>query len=105
MPTTHTLATSLLPPDRGLRLDAVSIGPDQIVATLEAITARATCPSCGSWSEAVRSLSQRTSAELPWGRQTVRLQLRARKFCCRQPTCSRRLFTERRPAVVAPMLA
>ena len=102
MPTTRTLASSLLPTDRGLRLDDVSIGPDQIVATLEAITSRATCPSCGIWSEAVHSLYQRTIADLPWGRQTVRLQLRARKFFCRQPTCSRRIFTERLPAVVAP---
>lgn len=102
MPSTRTLATSLLPPDRGLRLDDVSIGPDQIVATLEAITPRATCPICGIWSEAVHSLYQRTIADLPWGRQTVRLQLRARKFFCRQPPCSRRIFTERLPAVVAP---
>src|SRR5215210_3696198 len=102
MPTTRTLATSLLPTDRGLRLDDVSIGPDQIVATLEAITSRATCPNCGIWSEAVHSLYQRTIADLPWGRQTVCLQLRARKFFCRQPTCSRRIFTERLPAVVAP---
>jgi transposase len=80
----------------------VSIGPGQIVATIEAITSRATCPICGIWSEAVHSLYGRTIADLPWGRQTVRLQLRARKFFCRQPTCSRRIFTERLPAVVAP---
>jgi transposase len=32
----------------------------------------------------------------------VRLHLRVRKFFCRQPTCSRRLFTERLPSVVTP---
>jgi transposase len=102
MPTTRTLATSLLPLDRGLRLEEVSIEPDQIVATLEAIASRATCPICGTWSEAVHSLYRRTIADLPWGQQTVRLHLRVRKFFCRQPTCSRRVFTERLPAVVAP---
>jgi transposase len=102
MPTARTLATSLLPTDDGLRLDDVSIGPDQIIATLEATAPRSTCPVCGTWSETVHSLYQRTIADLPWGRQTVRLHLRVRKFLCRQPTCSRRVFTERLPRVVAP---
>lgn len=102
MPTTRTLATSLLPTGGGLRLDDVMIGPDQIVATLEATAPRATCPVCGTWSEAIHSLYQRTIADLPWGCQTVQLHLRVRKFFCRQPTCSRRVFTERLPAVVAP---
>src|SRR6266536_6627202 len=87
MPTTRTLATSVLPTADGLRLDDVSIGPDQIVATLEATASRATCPVCGTWSETVHSLYQRTISDLPWGRQAVRLHVRVRKFFCRQPTC------------------
>ena len=102
MPSTRTLATSLLPTDDGLRLDDVSIGPDQIVATLEATAPRSTCPVCGTWSETVHSLYQRTMADLPWGQQTVQLRLRVRKCFCRQPTCSRRIFTERLPTMVAP---
>src|SRR3954447_6038713 len=102
MPNTRTLATNLLPTDDGLRLNDVSIGPGQIVATLEATAARSTYPVCGTWSETIHSLYQRTIADLPWGRQTVRLHLRVRKFFCRQPTCSRRVFTERLPSVVAP---
>ena len=102
MPTSRILATSLLPLDHDLRLDDVSIGPDRIVAILVAMSPRGTCPVCGTWSETVHSLYQRTIADLPWGRQTVRLQLRVRKFFCRQPTCARRIFTERLPRVVAP---
>ena len=102
MPSTRTLATNLLPLGHGLRLRDVSIGPDQIVATLEATAPRGTCPSCGTWSEAVHSHYQRTIADLPWGGQAVRLHLRVRKFFCRQPTCTRRVFTERLPHVVAP---
>lgn len=102
MPTTRTLATNLLPLDHGLRLADVSIGPEQIVATLEASASRATCPICGTWSEAIHSLYRRTIADLPWGLQAVRLHLRVRKFFCRLPTCARRVFTERLPTVVAP---
>jgi transposase len=102
MPTPRTLATNLLPLEHGLHLEDVTIGPDQIIATLEATAPRGTCPICGTWSETIHSLYQRTIADLPWGRQTVRLQLRVRKFFCRQPTCARQIFTERLPAVVAP---
>ena len=102
MPTTHALAPTLLPLKHGLRLDDVSIGPEQIVATLEASAPRATCPICGTWSEAIHSLYRRTIADLPWGLQSVRLHLHVRKFFCRQPTCARHVFTERLPAVVAP---
>lgn len=102
MPTTRTLATNLLPLDHGLRLADVSIGPEQIVATLEGGASRATCPICGTWSEAIHSLYRRTIADLPWGLQAVRLHLRVRKFFCRLPTCARRVFTERLPTVVAP---
>lgn len=102
MPTIRALATSLLPPGHGLRLRDVSIGPDQIIATLEATLARGTCPNCRTWSEAVHSLYRRTIADLPWGRQTVRLHLHTRKFFCRQPPCPRRIFTERLPHLVAP---
>jgi len=35
MPTIRALATSLLPPGHGFQLRDVSIGPDQIIATLE----------------------------------------------------------------------
>jgi len=102
MPSTRTLATNLLPLAHGLQLRDVSIGPDQIVATLEATAHRGACPSCGTWSEAVHSHYQRTIADLPWGGQAVRLHLRVRKFYCRQPTCTRRVFTERLPHLVAP---
>src|SRR5215212_323255 len=102
MPSTRTLATNLLPLGHGLQLRDVSIGQDQLVATLEATAFRGTCPGCGTWSEAVHSHYQRTITDLPWGQQTVRLHLRVRKFYCRQPACTRRVFTERLPHLVAP---
>src|SRR6266498_1280557 len=102
MPTTRTLATSILPTADGLRLDDVSIEADQIVATLEATAPRSTCPVCSTWSDTVHSLYQRTIADLPWSGREVRLRRRVRRFFCRQPSCARRIFTERLPTVVAP---
>src|SRR3954447_14846043 len=102
MPSTRTLAASLLPPSRDLLCRDVLIGPDEIVAILEATAPRGTCPCCGTWSEAIHSHYQRTIADLPWGGLSVRLHLHVRKFFCRQPTCARRVFTERLPHIAAP---
>jgi transposase len=95
------LATNLLPLGHGLRLRDVSIGPDQIVATLEATAPQGACPDCGTWSEAVHSRYRRTAADPPWGGHSVRLHLHVRTFFCRQPTCMRRIVTERLPHLVA----
>jgi transposase len=102
MPTTRNLATTLLPPGHGLRLEHVAIRADQIVATLVTTSPRAACPGCGTLAGAVHSRYRRTVADLPWGRCTVRLHLAVRKFFCRAATCPRRIFTERLPAVVSP---
>jgi transposase len=102
MATPRTLATKLLPTADGLRVDDVSIGPDRIIATLEATAPRSTCPVWGIWSEAIHSRYRRTIADLPWGDQAVHLRLQVRRFFCRQSACSRRIFAERLPTVVAP---
>ena len=44
----------------------------------------------------------RTLADLPWAHYRVRLQLRVRKWFCRNRACRRRIFTERLPTVAAP---
>jgi transposase len=98
----RTLATTLLPAAPGLHLARTELRSDQISATLIAAQPCSPCPACGYRSQQVHSRYQRTVMDLPWGRFTVRLQLSARKFFCRVPTCPRRIFTERLPEVVAP---
>src|SRR5919202_5271057 len=99
---TRTLATTLLPTAPGLRLDRVTIGADEILATLVATQPRSACPVCGHLARSVHSTYQRTLADLPWGRCPVRLHLVVRKFFGRVPDCPRRVFTERLPTLVAP---
>ncbi len=55
----------------------------------------ACCPLCAVASEDVHSSYQRTLSDLPNGGLAVILQLRARRFFCRNPLCARRIFTER----------
>ena len=44
----------------------------------------------------------RVVADLPWAGWEVRLELRVRRFFCKNQACTRRIFTERLPGVVAP---
>ena len=60
------------------------------------------CPVCAACTPRVHSRYPRTLADLPWGTARVRWQLRVRKFVCTNAQCSRRIFTERLPGVVAP---
>jgi hypothetical protein len=60
------------------------------------------CPLCAVLTARVHSRYTRTLADLPWGAYAVRLQLRVRKFFCRNAACPRQIFTERLPTVAAP---
>jgi transposase len=50
----------------------------------------------------VQSRYGRTLADLAWGERAVRLFVTVRRFWCLVPTCPRRIFAERLPAVMTP---
>jgi transposase len=102
MPTTAYLATALVPSTTDLQLENVTIGVADVTATLLATRSEIPCPLCGSLSGRIHSRYQRTLADLPWSQHHVRLVLSVRKFFCDVAACSRRIFTERLPGVVAP---
>ncbi|WP_434301778.1 transposase family protein [Corallococcus exiguus] len=55
----------------------------------------ARCPSCQTPSTTVHGSYVRRPADVPAARRIVQLELRVRRFCCRNPECSRRTFAER----------
>ncbi|MFL6336448.1 MAG: ISL3 family transposase, partial [Pyrinomonadaceae bacterium] len=63
--------------------------------------AQAECPRCHHPSSRVHSSYTRRVADLPWHGIAVRLSLRTRRFRCRNSLCTRRIFCERLPRVVA----
>src|SRR5436853_3995471 len=74
---------------------------------LLSITAKGTrpggrCPECGCASRAVHSRYRRRPADLPSLGQAVRLDLRLRRFYCRNAACTRRTFAERLPELIRP---
>src|SRR4051812_43617791 len=74
---------------------------------LLSITAQGTrpggrCPDCGHASRAVHSRYRRRPADLPSLGRAVRLDLRLRRFYCRNAACTRRTFAERLPELIRP---
>jgi transposase len=98
----HTFVTTLLSSTPDVHLDQVTVEQDTVRLELTATAPQARCPCCAVPSSSIHSRYQRHLTDLPWGMRLVRLQLTVRKFVCRNTTCTRRIFTERLPDLVAP---
>jgi transposase len=89
----------LVPPS--LHADALLAGDDGLTICVLAEAAEVRCPLCGERADRVHSRATRTLADLPWAGAVVRLQVRIRKFFCENPTCPRRIFSERLAGIAA----
>jgi transposase len=87
-----------------LRLEACAVDDTtaQITLRVRAIQTSAPCPLCATPARRIHSDYARTLADLPWAQYRVCLQLRVRKWFCRNRACPRRIFTERLPTIAAP---
>jgi transposase len=94
----------LLPDATTLRLEACEVDDTtaQITLRVQSTQTRAPCPLCATPARRIHSDYGRTLADLPWAQYRVCLQLRVRKWFCRNRACQRRIFTERLPTVAAP---
>jgi len=59
------------------------------------------CPRCHRPSKRIHSYYTRLVADLPWHGVAIRLELCTRRFRCRNSLCTKRVFCERLPRVVA----
>src|SRR5437763_13248562 len=87
-----------------LRLGACDVDDTtaQITLRVQSTQTNAPCPLCATPARRIHSDYGRTLADLPWAQYRVCLQLRVRKWFCRNRACQRRIFTERLPTVAAP---
>jgi transposase len=97
----YPLIIALLPPTRSVRLTDATVEQDAVRLQLTATTPTASCPGWALPSSSVHGRYQRHLTDLPWGPLAVRIRLWVRKVVCRNPTCTRRIFTERLPDLVA----
>jgi transposase len=99
-----TVLTRLLPDATRLRLEAWDVDDTtaQITLRVQSTQTGAPCPLCATPARRIHSDYGRTLADLPWAQYRVCLQLRVRKWFCRNRHCRRRIFTERLPTIAAP---
>lgn len=98
----RTLATQLLPVAAGVAVVDIHLAADALQFTVIATQPQAACPLCGALSNRIHSRYRRALVDLPWATQRVEYHMQVRRFRCPVPTCPRRIFTERLPALVAP---
>jgi len=91
----------IFPQWRGLRITRACPQDDRLTLAAHTTARTASCPVCHQPASSIHSRYQRRVADLPCGGRAVTLIIHARRFFCRTPTCSRRTFRERMPALVA----
>jgi transposase len=99
------MSMSLLPFSLpGFVVEHVSTADPMLLINARASTPAAVCPDCHAPSARVHSRYTRCLRDLPVAEHPVRLSLQVRRFRCYTPTCPRRAFAERLPAL-APCYA
>ena len=98
------LLPHLLPLHASLRVESLTVdaAKKRVLVELQSIASLSPCPLCSTPAHRVHSHYMRTVADLPWADLGVCLQLQVRKFFCDNPACTRKIFTERLPTLVAP---
>src|SRR5258708_9806147 len=85
-----------------IAIEALSPTKTQLTVQAACMLKSAACPLCQHFSERIHGSYGRTVADVPCGGRRVTLALTVRKFVCGTPECSRKIFTERLPALVEP---
>jgi|SRR5215213_1364921 len=94
-------ASTLLADPAAIHLEKIISGDSSLTLVVKATRPQAECPRCHRPSTRVHSYYTRHVADLPWHGVAVRLELRARRFRCKNSLCTKRIFCERLPRVVA----
>src|SRR5260370_13315973 len=92
MPTTR-----LFPGTEGLEMASISDTSEELLVRMTSHRASSPCPQCAMPSSAIHSSYQRHPRDLPCVGRPIRLVFTVRKFFCRNPDCSRKVFAERLP--------
>jgi transposase len=93
--------STLLADPTSIRLEKIIQHDSSLTLVVRATRAQAECPRCHRPSKRVHSYYTRRVADLPWHGVAVRLELRTRRFRCQNSLCTKRVFCERLPSVVA----
>jgi len=93
---------TLLPDAENLELEALVADEAGVEMLVRACRPTACCPDCGVSARRRHSWYRRRLGDLPWQGLAVRITLLTRRWFCDTPDCTRRIFTERFPALAPP---
>jgi transposase len=88
-------STPLFPLPEGLELTSVSDTKEEVLVRVTSHRQTSVCPLCSTPSSTIHSYYRHHPLDLPWVGRPIRLLLPVKKFFCREPECSRKIFTER----------
>src|SRR5438874_9556652 len=90
-------SSPLFPLPDGLEMTSVSQTAEEVLVRVTSYRSSSPCPQCSTPSSATHSSYRRHPKDLPCAGRPIRLLFTVRKFFCRNPTCSRKVFTQRLP--------
>jgi transposase len=93
--------TPLFPLPQGLEITSMSETPGEVLVRVSSHRNSSHCPLCSTPSFAIHRSYRRKPLDLPCAGRPIRLLLTVKKFFCRVATCSRKIFTERLPDLIA----
>jgi transposase len=93
--------STLLADPTAIRLEKIIQHHSSLTLVVTATQPRPECPRCHRPSTRLHSYYTRRVADLPWHGIAVRLELHTRRFRCKNALCTKRVFCERLPRVVA----
>jgi len=93
--------STLLADPAAIRLEKIIQHQSSLTLVARTTQPEAECPRCQRPSTRLHSYYTRQVADLPWHGVSVRLELRTRRFRCKNSLCTKRVFCERLPRVVA----
>ena len=94
--------TSLLSLPEGVQIEQIQITENGLVIAVVATSPTSCCPLCSEPSSSIHCHYRRVLRDAPCAGRRVLLFLTVRKFSCRNPYCSRKVFAERFPDFVEP---
>src|SRR5881227_166380 len=94
--------TALLQLPEGMLIDQIHLTENGLVIEVVTTSPTSCCPLCSQPSSSIHCHYRRTLRDVPCAGRCVQFVLTVRKFSCRNPECSRKVFAERFPTFVEP---
>ena len=92
---------TLLADPEALEIEKFLADDSLIKIVVRSILPTTNCPNCQQSSNSLKAHYLRSVSDLPWHGVKIKLLLKVRKFRCRNDLCSRKVFCERLPKIVA----